>query len=390
MSAYRKIQSNLVTSVADASVQAMSSDQGYCFKFALKHRNYKKLLQLVNLTERDLQIAFTKEWGAGSQKNHMHSDPYYQTYLFFLYFGTKENNPKIIEASLSCVFFKLWNGRKTRFLQYCNKDIMNYVTNYMCSGKHLANKFNTPYDMIQNHFVPTILKKYGGAVRTDALALKRIFEQSYTRLRQLFVSRNRIDIKTGAVVSDGGLLPLYMKAKENNLSMSSVNVRSNEENPATFSDYAMGSNLDDLIDTSVEKIVMNNHPKYSDVFVENLRKQYKISKNVIQKLLVQIHDYKYHDELHDIYSIVLGQTGVMDKSDICNPKFTELVNTKVMASKNSKSANELKSKLMKLLEDMLKVTVQRSIREYSNVHHIQLRKLIVRVLIYNMRAAICK
>jgi len=124
--------------------------------------------------------------------------------------------------------------------------------------------------------------------------------------------------------------------------------------------------------------------------VENLRKTYKLSKNVIQKLLIQLHDYKYHNKLHDIYSIILSQTEVIDKSDICNPKFTDLVNTKVLASKNSKSANELKSKLMNLLEDMLKQTVQRSISEYSNVHHIQLRKMIIRVLIYNLRVTVCK
>jgi len=39
---------------------------------------------------------------------------------------------------------------------------------------------------------------------------------------------------------------------------------------------------------------------------------------------------------------------------------------------------------------MLKRTVQRSISEYSNVHHIQLRKMIIRVLIYNLRVTVCK
>jgi len=389
-SAYKKIQSNLILTVSDASVQAMSSDQGFCFKFALKNKNYKNLLQIAQLTERDLQIAFTKDWGSNSQKNHMHSDPYYQTYLFFVYFGIKENNEKIFNSALSCVLFKLWNGRKTKFLQYCNKDIMNYVTNYMCSKKHLSNRFNTPYDMIQNHFIPTLITKYGDNIKTDPLALKRIFEQGFTRLRQLFVSRTKIDIKTGKPVSEGGLVPLYQKAHQEGLSMSTINVRNNDENPASFDDYMIGSNIDNLISSTVEKIVMNSQPRYSQMFIENLRKQYKLSKNVIQKLLIQLHDYKYHNDLHDIYSIILNQTKVIDKSDICNPTFTELVNTKVISSKNNKSSNELKSKLMTLLEDILKETIQRSLSEYSNVHHIQLRKMVVRVLIYNLRSAICQ
>lgn len=387
---YRKLQSNLISIVSDASVQAMNSDQGYCFKFAIRSRDYRNLLKLINLTEQDLQKAFTNDWGSAAMRNHMHADPYYQTFLFLLYLGIHENNPKITESAMACMLFKLWNGRKTKFFQYCNKDIMKYVTNYMCSRKHLANKHDTPYELIQNYFVPTLLNKYADVIIRDNLGLKRIFEQSYTRVRQLFVYRTHIDIHSGEKVSDGGLLPLYMKAKEEGKSIGSITVRGDEESLPQFADYMSASDLDEIINKTVEKIVMNPNKQYSDVFVENLRKQYRIKKDVIEKLVRQIHNHEYHDNLHDVYSIMLSQAEVSSRDEICSPQFTETVKKRIIASKNNRATIALNNKLMELLEDMLQKTIQRSLSEYSNVFHIQLRKMLIRVLIYNLRSSICR
>lgn len=389
-SLYRKLQSNLISIVSDASIQAMNSDQGYCSKFSIKVRDYKNILQLLNLTEKDLYDAFAKDWGSGAMRNHMHSDPYYQTFLFLLYVGIKEDNKKISESALSCVLFKLWNGRKTKFLQYCNKDIMKYVTTYMCSRKHLANKHDTPYELIQNYFVPALLKKYSDMVLRGSDGLKRIFEQSYTRLRQMFVFRSRTDLQTGKKVSDGGLLPLYKKAKEEGNSIGSINVKQDEDSPAQFGDFMSASDLDEIINTTVEKIVMNPNKKYSNVFIENLRKEYRVKKQVIEALAVQLHDHEYHDQLHDIYSILLNKLEISSKDQICSPQFTDNVKKKIMSSKNNRTINELEKKLMSLLDQMLKETIQRSISEYSNVFHIQLRKMLIRILIYNLRAAVCR
>ncbi len=387
---YKKLQSKLISIISNASIQAMNSDQGYCFKFSIKMSNYKDILNLLQLTNNDLYDAFSNDWGASVMKNHMHSDPYYQLFLLLLYFGLKEDNKKISESALSCIFFKLWNGRKTTFFQYCNKDIMKYVTTYMCSRKHLANKYDTPYEVIQNHFVPTVLKKYSDKVLMGPDGLKRVFEQSYTRLRQMFVSRSRIDLKTGKKVSDGGLLPLYMKAHEEGKSMSNIHVYNNDDSPAQFGDYMSASNLDGIISNTVEKIVMNPNKKYSNLFIENLRKEYRVKKNVIEQLASQLHNHEYHDQLYDIYNIILNKLEISNKDQICSPGFSTDVKNKIMGSKNNKSAILLEKKIMTLLEDMLQKTIQRSLMEYSNVFHIQLRKMIIRIMIYNLKSSVCK
>jgi hypothetical protein len=386
----RSVQTHLVSIVSNASIQAMNSDQGYCFKFILRLKSYKQILQLVNITERDLLTAFTKEWGSSAMSNRMHADPYYQTFNFFLYLGIKDNDSKIAESALSAVLYKLWNGRKVKFLQYCNKDIMNYVTNYMCNKKHLANKHATPFELIQNHFVPTLLEKYGNEVRSNSTNLKKLFEQAFSRIRQLFVSRNRIDIQTGSTVSDGGLLPLYTKAHKEGLSMSKVSIHANEDGETSFSDFTTASNLDEIITGTVEKIVMNPNPNYSNMFIDNLRQEYKIKRDVIIKFLKQLHNYKYHDQLHDIYSVLLKQTRVMIKDDICKPSFIEMVKKNVTSSKNNVDSVQLSKMLMILSEDILKVVVNRSISEYSTVYQIQIKKMVVRILIYNLKQNVCR
>lgn len=387
---YRSLQSNLISIISNASIQAMNSDQGYCFKFAIKANDYKNILNILQLTNNDLYDAFSNDWGGDAMKNHMHSDPYYHLFLLLLFFGLKENNKKISESALSCVFFKLWNGRKTTFFQYCNKDIMKYVTTYMCNRKHLANKYDTPYELIQNYFVPTVLKKYSDMILKGPNGLKRIFEQSYTRLRQMFVSRPRVDLQTGKKVSDGGLLPLYKKAHAEGKSMSNIRVYNDEDSPAKFGDYMSASNLDSIVNSTVEQIVMNPNKKYSNVFIENLRKEYRVKKSVIELLATQLHNHEYHDQLHDIYTIILNKMEIVDKDQICSPSFSNDIRKKVMSSKNNKSAIALEKEIMTLLEDMLQKTIQRSLTEYSNVFHIQLRKMIIRILIYNLKSTVCQ
>ena len=50
------------------------------------------------------------------------------------------------------ILIKLWNGRKKKYIPYCNKDVMTYVVNYMTSKKHMVNKYNNPLELIQNYF----------------------------------------------------------------------------------------------------------------------------------------------------------------------------------------------------------------------------------------------
>jgi hypothetical protein len=169
----RQIETILIRTVSDAFMQMMNSDQGYCFSFIIKQKNLNSLMDSLSITEKDLKEAYLKDWGVGAAKNHMHSNLYYQVYLLMLYYGVKQKDEKIINNSMICILMKLWNGRKKKYLPYCNKDIMSYVVNYMTSKKHSIHKFNNPLELIQNYYTPTLLSIYQGSINTKgSLGLK--------------------------------------------------------------------------------------------------------------------------------------------------------------------------------------------------------------------------
>jgi hypothetical protein len=388
----RQVESSLVRTVSDAFIQMMSSDQGYCFSFIIKQKNFNTLLSLLDLTEQDLKLAYKKDWGPGAARNHMHSDSYYQLYLLMLYYGIKEKDEKIVNNCMICILIKLWNGRKKKYIPFCNKDIMAYVVNYMTSKKHSINRFSNPLELIQNYFTPTLLQKYQNNVKTKgAMGLKELFEAAFTRVRQLFVYNPITDIKTGKRISTGGIHPLYHKAHKDGMSIKNAHVFHDEDNPASFADYISTSELDKIISTTVKSIVNNTRPNYSQMFINNLYKDYGVKTNTITHILNSLHDLKYKDKLQDLYSIILQQTGISSKDDICNAKFTSLVQKKIIASKNNKTSQQLKTSIHELLDEvMLDYLKVKPLSSHSSNHLIQLHKLIIRALIYNLRSAICK
>ncbi len=390
----RRVESQLIKIVSDAFLQMMSnkSDEGYCFSFFIRIKMFKDLMNTLDLTPEKLKAVFLQEWGAGAMTNHMHSDPYYQFYLFMLYYYIKEKNEKLMNNCMINILIKLWNGRKKKYIRHCNKDVMAYVVNYMTSKKHMVNKYNNPLELIQNYFTPTLLKKYKPNIdRSDAAGLKQIFEASFSRVRQMFVFNPMVDIKTGKSVATGGLMPMYLKAVKEGMSIKTITMydRKDDEPAVSFSDYISINNLDEIIDKTINKMTMNTQPKYSELFINNLYKDYGIKKPTIVHILTSTHNYKYKDQLSDIYSIILHQTRVISKDDICSANFTRAVN-KLLKSKNNEDINKLKEHNLELLSDIMTDYLKvKPLMSHSKNHLIQLHKLLIRGLIYNLRSAIC-
>jgi len=125
------------------------------------------------------------------------------------------------------------------------------------------------------------------------------------------------------------------------------------------------------------------------MFIDNLYKDYGIKKSTIQHILTSIHNYKYKDQLNNIYSIIFQQTRAISKNDVCSPNFTKAVN-KLLKSKNNKDINKLKKYNFELLSDVMKPYLKiKPLLSHSNNHLVQLHKLLVRGLIYNLRLAVC-
>ncbi|MFW6247164.1 MAG: hypothetical protein ACOC22_03280 [bacterium] len=386
----RQLTTLITSTVSGISSKAMASDESYCFRFNLPLNLQKKIFEIIeSFDQNDLYNAFTKDWGNKAMLNRMHSDPYYQILLVLFYYGIKENDRLLKENCLMLVLFKIWNGRKTKFIKWCNKDIMEYVISYMTSKRHIVNKYDDPYDLIKNYFIPTLLKKYEPMINRDSIHLKTIFEQGYVRIRQIFVQDNFTNIKTGKRESRGGLFPLYKKAHDEGLSMANPSVRRGPEmDTPGYEQYATGSLREELSNKVVDYITLNPKPQYSQNFIRSVRREIPVSVKLIEQILIKMHDHSYYNTLHEIVNIILSQTQISNKNDVCSPDFINKVKKNVIASKNNKTAKARIELTMKILDDIFS-SMNLDIKNYSVVNQIQIRKVLTYGIVHNIQRSLC-
>lgn len=268
---------------------------------------------------------------------------------------------------------------------------MNYVVTHMVNNKHLVTKYDSPMTLITEYFVPTLLSKYSNEIlRAPALKLKQLFMQSWARVNQMFVSNMRENMTTGAKEAQGGLLPLYMKAKQENLHMSTPTIMSQEDEEPEFDQYSTMHNRDEIVSTTTDYITMNTRPQYAPSFIVDANKHTKVSTKIIEKMLVAIHNHKYYDMIHDIISIILSRTNIVDKNDICKPDFVNNVRRNIISSKNTNEIKSIQRLLDSLVGQIFKDTLGIDFAKYSNVQQIQIRNVVIYGLIYNLKKCNCQ
>lgn len=371
--------------ISNAYTQIMSSDDGYCFKFTLPMTVVNKLYSDLNLDQTKISNAFMKDWGP--KLTRMHQDSYYQILLLIIYYGIKNNRKYLTDNALMLILMKIWNGRKrTFFPKFCNPKIMNYVVNNMTTSRHNVSKYPNPVSLLKDYFVPTLTKKYENEIKNDIHKLKRLFEQCYSRIYELFVQNPRFNIDSGKNEAQGGLLPLYMKAREEGLYMQ--NTSTDEE--SQFSDFSSSSNREQINQHVVDAITMNPNPQYPNTIIQNINKMTKVSNRIIHNILKELHNHKHYDYLIEINSLILSKTNVVDKSDICNPNFKANIRKNIIKSKNNTDIKKLQSLINELLDKILPKVVGTNLNKYSNVHQLQIRNVIIYGLEYNLVKTMCK
>jgi len=380
--------------VARGINQSMNSDEGYCFRFNLPLVAVNRLIKYMGLTKEEIYDGFKKAWGADAMTHHMYSDSYYQILLLIIYYGMREKKPQFTENALLITMFKLWNGRKTKYLQICDKRIMRYVVSNMCTNKHLFSKYDDPLAMLQQYFVPTIIKKYEPEILKASnpdMKIQRLFSQAWGRLNQQWARNMRLDIKTGKKIAQGGILPMYQKAREDGEAIGTLSVKKQPDTEITFDEYNTTNNRDEIITTTCEYITMNPNPKYPQSFIKTINIETKVSAKVIEKILKSLHNYKYYDFIHDICSVILSSTGITNRNQICQHQYDALIKKKVIISKNSIDSKKLQKILNKLLVLLFKHNMgDIKFTNYSNVQQIQLRTVIIRGIVYNLKRRQCR
>jgi len=128
-----------IVSVAYSQSMA-NTDESYCFKFSLPITAVTKLYTLLKLDQATVGKAFQNDWKYPNSAM-MYNDPYYHILLLLVYYGLKNKNELITKHALTILLMKIWNGRKSKYLKYCDKNVMNYVVTHMVNNKHLVVKY---------------------------------------------------------------------------------------------------------------------------------------------------------------------------------------------------------------------------------------------------------
>jgi len=388
----RQVLQDLSRIIANAYTQSIGSDEGFCFKFNLPIMAVNKLITRLGLTPKDLLEAYKADWGSRAMTNNMHKDPYYQVLLLLMYYGIQERKDIIRDNALLILLLRIWNGRKSKFLKFCDKRIMKYVVSHMCNKRHLFARYDGPMSLLKDYYVPTLMKTYADQVKRDPKKLQRVLEQAWGRIHQQFVQQGRINIKTGKSEAQGGILRMYMKAKKEGLTISTPTISGMGDEGPSFGDYTTANNRDEIINSATDFITMNPKTTYPQKLISEVNRQTRISVKTIDAILKALHNHQYYDVIHDVLSIVLSRTNVLQKADICSPTFLGAVKKNVISSKNNADARKLQKLCNILLKEIFinTLSLPDAYDKFSITHQIQLRTVIVSGIVYNLRKIICK
>lgn len=393
----RQVYQEISRFVSTAFTQSMASDEGYCFKFTLPMAGVLKLYKIIDIDQKDVYNAYKKDWGTGAMRNAMHSDPYYQILLLITYYGLLQNKEHLYKNAMMCCLMKVWNGRKVRYIKYCDKKIMKYVVTHMVTKKHSVSKYDSPISLLHDYHVPKLVFKYGPEIRRYPIKLKRLFEQMYSRINQIFMFNPRRNITTGKNEAQGGLLPLYMKAHQMGMSISSPSVGMGDDEPG-FDQYSTVHIRDEITNDVTDYITMNPNPSYPNTLIKSFNQSFKVKEITIKAILQSIHNHKYNDILYDLISVILSRTNVVDKIDICRANYRNVVKKLIISSKNNPDTRKIQKLsnmlLKKIFDDDLRDSDGRPLAKvydrYSEVTRIQIRNVLIYGLIYNMNKTVCR
>lgn len=386
-----KIYTELTKIVSTAYSTNIASDESFCFKFNLPLSSVNNIIKKFKIDPNDLGNAIKKDWG--STLTAMHKDSYYQILLLLVYYGVTEKKELFAKNALMVILLKIWNGRKSKFFKYCDKRIMKYVIGNMLTNRHLLSKYENPVTLLKDYFVPTILKKYGPEVNRDIAKLKRLFEQCFARVRQPFGFNARQNLQTSKPEYQGGLLPLYMKAKEEGLYISVQSVSGGMDGDDTttgYEEYATTHNRDSIVSKTTDYIALNKSANYPDNFISEVNRKTNVSLKIIESMLSYLHIHDNFDVVQNLIILILSRCEISSTGDICKSSFTRSIKKHVISSKNNEEVNKIQRLIDHILDKFFKEKLRTSFNKYSNVHKIKIRNVIIYALEYNLFKVNCR
>lgn len=377
--------------IHDVFNKFVSEQGGYCSKFKIPTSDIEKLSKLLKISEDDIRNAFVKEWKLPHNQHNMYANIFYHNLLLIFIYGIRNNEPELAKNALAIILFRMWNGRLSKAIQYCDKDTMDYVVNYMGEARHLWKKYKSPLNLILDYFVPTLYKKYAPLIKNDLGKVKLFFNQIWGRLYQLFYQNfgpSLDDPKKSHAKS--GLAVLYYKAKSEGRKMSKAGqyAMSNEEEPG-FETKMSSSEIQNISNNITNSIVMNYKPEIDKEIVTIIRRDYKLNEKGVKTLIELSHSNKFAEEIHDIISLIITHIQT-SKKKLCDiDEFNSEIKKKIIGSKHSSHNVQLKKTIDLMLTRMFH-SLNLDYNRYSLVRKSQLRAAIILIFANHIRAYLCE
>lgn len=367
-------------------------EQGYCARFVIPSKDVISTIDIFpSLTVDKISQATIIDWQVPANAR-MHVDTYYNTLAFYIYHAARTNNEQLGKIALNLLLYKIWNGRLYKLIKWCNPEIMAAgITQYL-DNRSIARKFPTPLEAIQKHFAPTLFTKYKPYLVKSSKETKRVFEQCYARVHQMFGSNAKIDLATGETRYQTGLQPSYYKAHKTQNKI--VNTSRSNSTTSELDDRFVSSEIDSNIDNVVTFIILSTKPKYSDKFINFVVENIKGLKAItVPTILSKMHNTKYNDTLREIVELFFKRLRGIQSSEICSDKIYELTKLKIISSKNTQDVIYLKTLIDQLIDSIMKNDLEKPHNGYMNLtenQKAQYRSIIFYGISYNIQRTICQ
>lgn len=386
------LQLEMENLVRKIHINSIASSDGYCTKLKVPESDFLALLIKLDIDIEKMQQIFITTWNVPSTA-HMVTNPYYHGLCFITLYGVRYNNEILQKHAMTLLLSKIWNGRLAKLIPFCDADVMRYVVANL-TGKYTFRKYDGPLDMILRYFVPGMLKKYGPMIKEDSKLTKKLLDQSWGRIRQLFLQQGGPSLATGGYEARAGINPLYYDAHKKNLRISKPKISSGaggDDNIPAGVDFYSGGEYDEIIDNLVNYIVVNIQPNYDNKFVEFIKNDSTVNLIIIKSVLTNLHNVKYSDEIRDLLELMFRQLKLQDINEVCKPNFiSDVIKRKIISSKHAVTIIELKDAadriLTKIFTDYIKIVPYST---YSSPRKGHIRKVIFYGLAYNMQKFLC-
>lgn len=389
----QKLRVDLENIIRKVYVDSINQNKGYCISFKNVESDVLNLYNKFGLDQAKVSEAFASDWVI-PKSAYMANNPYYHILLLIVAYALHNRNLKIAHDAMTIFMIKTWNGRKTKYIPYCNIETMRYVIANL-SGKFYARKYDSPLLMISDKFSPTLVEKYKEQILRDSKQTKRLFDQAFGRIRQLFVQNMKPDLNDGSGINKatGGIAPLYHEAKAKGYSISSPKVvNNNDDNSQSSLEMYTSDSHEEAINNITTHIIVNHNPVYSPQFINYVSQVSKNGiKSQIEVLLKSVHNIRYQEHIKEMLGLMFKQLPIFDEQELCGPKFYETVRQRIISSKHSPNVTQIKQICDLLLVDIFDNSIKNvSYNNYSTPVRGKCRAIIFLGFAYNIQNYLCR